>query len=407
MIKNGKFNQFTKQMKSPKTRLVVVSSGLIVLITTIGAALYYSKMSKNNLPPQSSISNTTPGYGEGNEIAVTEQYANLIAEDNRIKAEFARNSGTSSLPKVLPEVDKREFAFNALNPEKPTMDEQVDVSSVSTNYTAAQPANQDYQTQSTDQEEIKLLRERMKGSLVQLVGNEWTGYGFKTNVVSDKEQIKAAREERLAGQVANFTQQQTASNTPKIILKAGTTCYAALTTGLNTDDSMWASAQLLSCKGESGQDFSGSVLSGLAVLGSEWASGVQFTFSQMSSEQYPQSFSISAISLDEDTNRPAVRSDKDRHMISKIVTATILGVAEGVGEGLKQGGRNENLVSDDGSQVVQTDKYSNEQLAILGATNAIHVASEPLKSVITRPTTHTIVNNKTIGIYFMSDVSLN
>lgn len=406
MIKDGKFNQFKKEMKSPKTRLVVILTGGVLLVFTIGGAFYYSQISKNNLPPQSSISNTTPGYGEGNEIAVTEQYANIIAEDNRIKAEFARNSGTSSLPKVLPEVDKREFAFNALSPEKPTIDDELDVSSLNTNYTAAQPANQDYQAQSTDQEEIKLLKERMKGSLVQLVGNEWSGYGFKTNVVSDKEQIKAAHEERLALQVANVTQ-QTTSNTPKTILKAGTTCYAALTTGLNTDDSMWASAQLLSCKGENGQDFSGSVLSGLAVLGSEWASGVQFTFSQMSSKQYPQSFSISAISLDEDTNRPAVRSDKDRHMISKIVTATILGVAEGVGEGLKQGGRNENLVSDDGSQVVQTDKYSNEQLAILGATNAIHVASEPLKSVITRPTTHTIENNKTIGIYFMSDVSFN
>jgi len=168
---------------------------------------------------------------------------------------------------------------------------------------------------------------------------------------------------------------------------------------------MWASATILQCKTEQGTDLSGSVLSGMGRVNSEWSSGVQFEFSNLSSKKFSRSLAVKAISLDEVSNKPAVSSDKDSHMVSRMLAAGALGMSKGVNKALETGGRDEQLVNNENGQVVQKDKYTDKQIALMGLTESAVIASEPLQSMVNRPATHNIENGRTIGIYFMTDVN--
>jgi len=391
------------ELKDPKTRLVLISTALVLLLG-LAISSYLLFFSSSEAPTQTSTVTRMQTEG-GTATGVTTQYASVIKTDNKQQAELAKNTGGSAVPKVVPDAKDVNFDDVKKRAEAKVKSQQPPAPPVETNGGNGGQARYSQEQMAKYQAAVKAKEDRMKNSLQQFAA----GWGYLPNGGSAISQVQvstvsavqsggAAQSSSASGIQTNSAQDQC------LLLRSGDTCYGEITTGLNSDDSMWASARIIQCKTETGVNLAGSVLSGNGKVNSEWASGVEFKFNVLASKAYPKSMSVSAVSLDENTNRPAVESDKDTHLASKILAASVLGMSSGVNDALENGGREQQVINTDGSQSVQTDAYTNKQILIMGATRSVEIATKPLESVVSRPTTHNIENGRTIGIYFMNDV---
>ncbi|EPU1978627.1 hypothetical protein ACVVI9_003960 [Escherichia coli] len=397
------------EMKKPKVRLIALGVAA-ALLSGFGAWAYVASSNTKQVDGQSNLAKGNTDL-TGKVAGVTPEYVDIIKQDNQKTIEAAKGEGKSAIAKVVPET--QEMSFEELQGRAAQKVEKNNPPAPPVESHGGRPSRTSYSEREMQeyQAAVKLQEDRMQRSLQDLAA-QW-GYlsqggasAISTVTVSQNLESDDGSHGKTVTLVAgNLPKGANGTDGQCLAIRAGKTCYAELTTGLNSDDSMWASATILQCKTEQGTDLSGSVLSGMGRVNSEWSSGVQFEFSNLSSKKFSRSLAVKAISLDEVSNKPAVSSDKDSHMVSRMLAAGALGMSKGVNKALETGGRDEQLVNNENGQVVQKDKYTDKQIALMGLTESAVIASEPLQSMVNRPATHNIENGRTIGIYFMTDVN--
>lgn len=184
------------------------------------------------------------------------------------------------------------------------------------------------------------------------------------------------------------------------LVKAGESVVAQLDSPIDTDNPLPMYRATIIEDGP----LHGAVLLGTiqANTTANYGSGVPFTFTQISIPGLPlQPISAFAINA---ADAGALKGEVNRHVWARYSAAFGGAFLQGVGQGLIQGGRSQQVITSTNGYAVQSDAFTNKQLLFLGAANVGQVAAGSLQRDINRPPTITIPGQTTIGVFFTADL---
>ncbi|MGH8156550.1 MAG: DotG/IcmE/VirB10 family protein [Rhodanobacter sp.] len=377
-----------------RTRTVMVAAiGVLVLGVVIGVWSFHRSADDADAPPSKVATAQAPGSaGQSITTPATKVYDGLLEQSNAQAAQDALKNGNSAMPVIRDQ--SQAGTSTAMTPVA------VSTTPVTPGYTpAAQPTvDPRYQQDLADREKAIRERRAAMASQLTLLQKAWDVDG---HVSEATHQGSADTSPTTPSPPATA---KAAVSTEPPLVRTGDTQVAVLDTPINTDSPLPMYKAHIVSDGP---------LNGATVMGTlqtktneQYGSGVSLTFTKASLPTLNSAIDIQAIAVDASTGG-AMSGQINNHTIQRYSAAFGGAFLQGVGQGLIQGGREQQVISSTTGYAVQSNAYTNKQLLELGAANVGTTAATTMNKDITRPPTITVAAGTTIGLMFMSDVPAN
>jgi intracellular multiplication protein IcmE len=177
-------------------------------------------------------------------------------------------------------------------------------------------------------------------------------------------------------------------------VKAGAVLYAALTTGVNSDEPGPVMATIV------GTQFRGAKLLGTLVNQGE---KVMLTFNVMTLPDIDKSISINAVAIDANTARTALSSNTDNHYLLRYGSLFASALMQGYGQAILQSGA---VVVSNGLNTVTTSPTLSNQQQLLSALGTVGQNwGAVVRPIFNTPPTVQVYSGTGLGILFLADVA--
>jgi|GEM_PF-1612579 len=189
------------------------------------------------------------------------------------------------------------------------------------------------------------------------------------------------------------------------IIKAGTILFATLNTSVNSDEPGPVLATILTGEYKNSR-LVGSVQQTQDPSGLNRPERVQLNFTTMNMPDAAKTIGISAVAIDPDTARTALASNVDHHYLLRYGTLFASSFMEGYGNAVTQSGQIVTNFASGGQSVVNQQLNPRQEFAA-GLGQVGQQWGEQMGQIFNRPNTITVNAGTSMGILFLSDVTLN
>ena len=397
-----KRENIAKQFKNPRTRMIYIALGTVIVMVIASAYMIVSSRSASRIevsavttPPQMDV---TSGMQGGQLGQATPAYDELMVRGDAQVAEQAKQTGGSAIPTprtgvaaTIPEIDQSATSQHA------------QPSPVTTGGYSQYDAQAEQQRQQLWEQQVQARVAAMQGQLSK-IGNYWTV------VPHERFQVQVAEPAPTsAGNAGNEEGTQvsayaTRASAPDIAM--GEVLYATLDFGINTDDP--ASTNFIQATIHAPGPFEGARVLGSLQRGDQYSQTVGIHFTQMKVPGESGKRQIDAWAVSPDTQRVSMASDVNNHYMSRGFATLVGSFVEGYSTGLLAGGRQQNVVAGpNGSILVQQDAFTDKQLLQIAAGNVGQGMSQMFAGAASRQRTVTVNPGADLGVWFLKDVSPN
>ena len=404
----SKRENIAKELSNPRTRLVMIVSGVIIVVVLAAAWAIMAKRNRATaeaLPSEVSAPpkmDATSGMQAGQPGVATAEYDALLAAGNKAEAEAAKADGGSAIP--TPRAGTAASAFEG-EPGPIAQAQAAATPTVTTTNTQADAAQADQQRRQAWEQQVQARMQAMRAQM-QKIDKYWAIQPHQRFQVQDGAAANppAQPAPQSAGSAANASDTgDVRSELAQPDIAMGDVLYGTLDFGINTDDP--ASANFVQATIRQPGPFQGAKVLGALQEGDQYAKTVGIHFTQMKVPGEAGMRAIDAWAVSPNTQRASVASDVNNHYLSRGFSVLVGSFLEGYSQALLAGGRQQNIITTpNGSIVVQQDAYSSKQLAQIGVGNVGKGMSQMFAQAATRQKTVTVDAGADLGVWFLKDV---
>ncbi len=386
-----------KKTYDAKARTIIIFAGVAVIFAVVIGIWSFNRSGDSSTapPPSHAVTAKAPQSSGDLDTTSTRAYDDLLQKSNAKAAEAAAKTGGSAMPVIRGNVEQDPRidppAAKTVPPPAPAV---VTAGPVPANNQAAQAA-------AAEREKQIQARKAAMASQLALLQKAWTIQGHQTVTVRTEPADAVAAGTIAASAPTAASTGATGRQAGPALVHAGDTAVARLDTPIDTDNPL--PQYKVTVIGDGPLD--GAVLLGTIQNASAntYGSGVPLTFTQIILPGHAaQSVNAFAVNADD---AGALKGQINRHVWSRYAAAFGGAFLQGVGTGLLQGGRQQQVITSTNGYAVQSDAFSNKQLMLLGAANVGQLAATQMQKDINRPPTITIPGNTTIAIFFTADLT--
>lgn len=395
-MESSKRANIAKELKSPRVRLVLIATSVIIVVVLAAAWAIMAKRSRDTAaelagavaPPPTM--GATSGMHDGQPGVATNEYDGLVVAGNKAEAEAAKAEGTSAIPTPRATADTPSFDGAGQT--------QGDVTAPVASSPQNDPAESERRRQAWEQQ-VQARVAAMRGQM-QKMDRYWAIHPHEHfqvaegNVAAPPEtsEVQAQRETPSGPDAARRSND----------LAMGDVLYGTLDFAINTDDP--ASANFIQATIRQPGPFQGAKVLGSLQEGDQYAKTVGIHFTQMKVQGEVGMRTIDAWAVSPDTQRTSLASDVNNHYASRSMSVLVGSFLEGYSQALLTGGRQQNIITTPNALVVQQDAYSAKQLAQIGAGNVGKGMSQMFAQAATRQKTISVNAGADLGVWFLKDV---
>lgn len=422
-------------MANPKTRLVIIVTGFILLGSFLAGL---TLLKKKAVPPQLQAEVTlgkapslasTPGATEN------QKYVDASNDLNNKKFDAADKTGGSSLPTPVKLADNGLTIGTGTSslggPAKPKPDEQIPNTQApqmpSSTLSMPPPVVVPQPTYRNGGQAVSIAIPQNAGRQLDVLLERWAptgqtmetdftggnrggvatsgslanGSGPRVNLVQSNGQQAAVAQAGGLQQVAANSNQMI---NPKLAnITAGTLYAAVLTTGIDTDEPGPVLAEIVE------GPFAGAKVIGTVTTGGSTASKATLSFNVITTKGAPSSAQIKAYAVNQETARTGLATDVDHHYLERYGLLFAASFMNGFGTALATAGT---TVTTAATGVITTASQARtlnnrQDVQELGAIALGEVGKEVGKSLaqnVNRPVTVKVAPGTPIAVLFMQDV---
>lgn len=373
-----------------RTRTVMVAAIAVLVLGVLIGVWSFHRSADVTMAPPSKVASAQAPSNQGQSIATpaSKVYDNLLSESNSKTADEAMKTGKSAMP-VIRDQSQATGPMGVVTP--------VTAKPASTPAPQSNP-QQDPRYQQALADREKAIKERRAAMAAQLnlLQKAWSVEGHVSMATH-----QASADASVAPAVPSVAPSSMAAK-PSLppLVHMGDTLVAVLDTPINTDSPLPMYKAHIVQAGP---------LQGATVLGTlqtntsqQYGSGVSLTFTKASIPGQGDR-DIQAIAVDANTGG-ALDGKVNNHTFQRYGAAFGGAFLNGVGQGLMQGGRQQQVITSTNGYAVQSNAFTNKQLLELGAASVGQTAATTMQRDISRPPTITVPAGTTIALMFTADV---
>jgi intracellular multiplication protein IcmE len=406
----SRMKNLSTALSDVKTRTIILGTlGVLFVAVIIGVIGFNRKadtvQSQASLQQAPQNIESIPGL-----TPTSPEYTKLQQQLNVKRQQQAVQTSQSFVPTVVNKADTSAAAGGGasmlgLNNDTPDTT-AADSASLKAQMTAIQQqmTDQQQQLQALNNQQLQQATQALQQSMTneaQSLTASWAG------------PTTAPQQSYVEGTAAKEIMQQeqeeaaAASATPPSppIIKAGTILFASLNTSVDSDQPGPVLATIVA-----GDFYNtrllGSIQQTQDVSGLNRPESVQLNFTTMSLPDKATTITINAVAIDPDTARTALASDVDHHYMLRYGTMFASAFLQGYGTAITQSGSTTtNFVS--GGQTTQLQNLKPWEEVAAGFGQVGQQWGNQLNQIFNRPNTITVNAGTSMGILFLSDVTLD
>jgi intracellular multiplication protein IcmE len=393
-----------KGLNDSKTRAVLIAT-VAVLVVGVGAAIYSIHRGSDAITPTSQDVNAHAPASSGapnTDTQSAEAYNKLLTQGNAQAAQDATANGTSAVPAL-------HGATGATgNPSYPNLPVSIapapSTGTEQTTQNNGQPsaeslAQQRYATALADRQKEIANQKALMEKQIDLLQKSWgvAGHQSLEVIVENKDGAAGVAKASSTGGAADSAH----ADTPALV-RAGDTAVAILDMPIDTDNPLPMYKAHIVQSGPLQDAVVLGTIQNNASTAKSYATGVNLTFTSAAVSGQP-TLVINAVAINAE-DAGALKGQVNNHLIERYAAAFGGSFLQAAGQGLLQGGRQQNLVTSTNGYAVQTDAFTNKQLVELGLGGVGQTAATSVQSLMNRPPTIKIPAGTTIALLFTADV---